>query len=497
MPVHRFLPQALLACWLFLSAMNANAQGWTDLLADDSLEAWRGYNQEDVPAGWQVKDGVLTRSGQSVTLITREQHENFEFAFEWKISSGGNSGVLYHVLEEEGPPYHTGPEYQVLDNEAHGLKATANTASGALYGLYPPAVDASKPAGEWNTGKIVANGPRVEHWLNGQKVLECELGSDDWYERVSETKFAVWPKFGKSSRGHLALQDHGHEVSFRKLRIRSLPVNESPESSAIRAPRVLFVCQSAGFRHSTVTRKSRVQMSHSEKVMKELGIKSGDFRVDCTQDVEADFKPELIENYDVVMFFTTGKMFGNEQVLPIPQDTLDWFLNDWLRRKGNGFLGVHAATDTFADYQPYWDMIGGSFAGHPWTAGHTVSITVHDTEHPAMRPWGSSFVIQDEIYRFKNWQPEKVRVLMSLDMANTELKEPYHVPICWVKPYGEGRVMHMSLGHREDVWSNEKYQQSLLGGIHWLLGKEEGDATPNPELSAEEEEKARAAAPAE
>ena len=102
--------------------------------------------------------------------------------------------------------------------------------------------------------------------------------------------------------------------------------------------------------------------------------------------------------------------------------------------------------------------------------------------------------LKDEIYRFKNWQPEKVRVLMSLDMAKTNKKEPYHVPIAWVKNYGEGKVFHMSLGHREDVWTNPTYMQSMLGGIKWIIGQEQGDATPNPDLSAAEEKKAKEAA---
>ena len=98
---------------------------------------------------------------------------------------------------------------------------------------------------------------------------------------------------------------------------------------------------------------------------------------------------------------------------------------------------------------------------------------------------------RDEIYQFKNWQPEKVKVLMSLDMAKTDLKKPYHVPILWVKEYGEGKAMHMSLGHREDVWTNPTFMESLLGGIKWMLGETEGDATPNPELSAAEDRLAK------
>ena len=249
--------------------------------------------------------------------------------------------------------------------------------------------------------------------------------------------------------------------------------------------RILFVTQSEGFRHPTVTRKES-DLSHSERVMKELGVRTGEFRVDCTQDVTTDFTPELLEHYNVVMFFTTGN-------LPISEETLEWFLNDWLKQPGHGFLGVHAAADTYHDYEPYWDMIGGTFDGHPWNSNTEVAIKVHDQSHPASKPWGEQFRITDEIYQFKHWQPEKVRVLMSLDMEQTNLKKPYHVPVLWVKEYGQGRVMHMSLGHREDVWENPKYQESLVGGIRWLTGQEEGDATPNPELDAEQNKLAKAA----
>jgi len=248
--------------------------------------------------------------------------------------------------------------------------------------------------------------------------------------------------------------------------------------------RILMVTQSAGFRHGSVNRGDK-PLSPAERVMTELGVSSNLFRVDCTQDVAADFTREKLENYNIVMFYTTGK-------LPIKQDDLDYFFNDWLKQEGHGFIGTHSAADTYKDYKPYWDMIGGTFNGHPWGAGSTVTITVHDPDHPVAKPWGKEFTLKDEIYQFKNWQPEKVRVLMSLNMAKTQLKKPYHIPICWVKEYGKGRVMHMSLGHREDVWTNPTYQQSLLGGVKWILGHEKGEAKPNPDLSEAQEKKAKA-----
>ena len=221
---------------------------------------------------------------------------------------------------------------------------------------------------------------------------------------------------------------------------------------------MLFVTQSAGFKHGSVTRNEN-QLSPAERAMTDLGISSNLFRVDCTQDAGSITKEQL-DNYDIVMFYTTGD-------LPFADDVRDYLFNDWVKQKGHGFIGAHSAADTYHNYEPYWEMLGGTFNGHPWGSNQTVTVTVHDTEHPVSKPWGDEFEITDEIYRFKHWQPEKVHVLMSLNMAKTDLKEPYHVPIAWVKNYGEGKVLHMSLGHREDVWTNPKYM-AVAAGWHQM-----------------------------
>ncbi len=244
--------------------------------------------------------------------------------------------------------------------------------------------------------------------------------------------------------------------------------------------RILFLTQSFGFKHGSVSRKDD-KLAPAERAMTELGVSSGLFRVDCTQDAKQDFTKENLQNYDIVMFYTTG----GRKSWPVSDETFDYFFNDWLKQMGHGFIGAHSGADTMADYKPYWDMIGGSFDGHPWGAGETVTITVQDKEHPISKPWGDEFTIKDEIYQFKNWQPEKVHVLMSLNMEKTNHKEARFVPIAWCKEYGEGKCFHMSLGHNEDVWTNPKYLASVLGGIKWILGQEKGDATPNPKLTAE------------
>jgi len=137
-------------------------------------------------------------------------------------------------------------------------------------------------------------------------------------------------------------------------------------------------------------------------------------------------------------------------------------------------------------------MIGGSFNGHPWGSRSTVTLSVHEPGHPVMTPFGNEYTIQDEIYQYKNWQPEKVRVLMSINMAKTKLKKPYHVPVAWCKNYGEGRVYVNNLGHREETWTNKVYLNSLLQGIKWINGQVDGSGEPNPELSSAQEKKAKA-----
>lgn len=257
-------------------------------------------------------------------------------------------------------------------------------------------------------------------------------------------------------------------------------------TSAAEKTRILMVTQSAGFRHGSVNRQQK-DLAPAEISMVQLGQTSELFTVDCTQDAAADFTKDNLQNYDIVMFYTTGK-------LPIAADDLDYFFNDWLKQKGHGFIGFHSATDTFKDYEPYWDMVGGSFNGHPWGAGTTVTISVHEPDHPTMQAFGSEFQIRDEIYQYKNWQPEKVRVLMSLNMSKCQPAKPYHVPVAWVKNYGEGRVFVNNLGHNESTWRDERFLKSVTAAVKWVRGELDGPAEPNPQLSASQEELAKRSA---
>lgn len=186
------------------------------------LAEWRAYKGTGIPAQWTIQDGVIQHTPGGGDLVTTEEFQNFDLQFEWQIAPGGNSGVMYRVNEAFPAPYQSGPEYQILDNAtADGHDDPLQTAAGC-YGLYAPTV-AAKPAGEWNTARIVVDGSHVEHWLNGRKVVEYEIASADWQARVAKSKFAAWPEFAASAKGHIDLQDHGSPVAYRNLRIKILP----------------------------------------------------------------------------------------------------------------------------------------------------------------------------------------------------------------------------------------------------------------------------------
>lgn len=195
------------------------AAGWRLLFDGKSTNGWRGYRKTE--ADWKVADGALAPDPKtSGDLITQAQYGSFELSFEWKISPRGNSGVMYHVIETPERSYHSGPEYQVLDN-SRGEPPLQR--AGALYDLYAPTVDAPKPVGEFNQSRLIVNGGQVEHWLNGRKVVAYELGSPDFKARVAGSKFAAWPAFAANPKGHIALQNHGDDVWYRNLKIRELP----------------------------------------------------------------------------------------------------------------------------------------------------------------------------------------------------------------------------------------------------------------------------------
>jgi hypothetical protein len=199
------------------------AQGWRLLLDGRSTAGWRGFKSDSMPQGWQIEDGALTRVAAAGDIVTDDQFESFELSLEWRVDAGGNSGIFYRVTDAGGAVYETGPEMQVLDDERHPDGKSPLTSAGSVFGLYPAPRGVVKPAGEWNAARIVVRGMHVEHWLNGQKIAEYELGSPDWKARVAASKFKQWPGYGRAITGRIALQDHGDRVAYRDIKIRVLP----------------------------------------------------------------------------------------------------------------------------------------------------------------------------------------------------------------------------------------------------------------------------------
>lgn len=197
--------------------------GWRSLFDGESLNGWRGWRQADPPAGWRAKEGVLERGAGGGDLTSVEEFADFEFAFEWRVASGGNSGVMFRASEDHGAPYETGPEFQILDNRAHADGKNPLTSAGSNYALNAPPFDATFPPGQWNRARILVRGGQVEHWLNGHQQCAYELWSEEWKSAVASSKFSKMPAYGLNKSGHIVLQDHGDPVSFRSLRLRVLP----------------------------------------------------------------------------------------------------------------------------------------------------------------------------------------------------------------------------------------------------------------------------------
>jgi hypothetical protein len=199
------------------------AAGWRPLFDGTSLAGWHNYHKTGAPTGWRASNGELQRIGPGGDLVTDEEFANFELALDWKVGPGGNSGVMYRVNDGGETAYMTGPEMQVLDDARHADGSNPLTSAGAVYGLYPAPRGLARPAGEWNAARLVVNGNHVEHWLNGVRLAQYELGSTEWEQKVAASKFKQWPGYGRSARGRIALQDHGDPVSYRNVRIRVLP----------------------------------------------------------------------------------------------------------------------------------------------------------------------------------------------------------------------------------------------------------------------------------
>ena len=195
------------------------AEGWELLFNGKDLSKFRNYKGKGVSDKWVVKDGAFTLTEKGgKDIITKEQFGAFEIKLDYNISKGGNSGLMYHVTETEQTPWRTGPEIQIQDNiDGHDPQK-----AGWLYQLYPSKVDATNPPGEWNTLHIIISPEKCVHYMNGEKYCEYVKGSADWDAKVAASKFSKFENFGKPTKGHINLQDHGNVVSFRNVKVKRL-----------------------------------------------------------------------------------------------------------------------------------------------------------------------------------------------------------------------------------------------------------------------------------
>lgn len=207
------------------------SEGWQLLFDGKTLNGWRDYNGTELTGPWEVKDGCIYAEGEGNDangyIVTDKIYENFELSWDWKISKGGNSGVLYHVVESPlfKVPYVTGPEYQLIDDVNFPEKLEDWQRCGVDYAMHLPDFSTIKvnPAGEWNNSKIVFNNGHVEHWMNGEKIIEFEAWTEDWFTRKNSGKWANAPEYGIARKGVICLQDHGYPAWFRNIKIKELP----------------------------------------------------------------------------------------------------------------------------------------------------------------------------------------------------------------------------------------------------------------------------------
>jgi len=222
----RLIRTGLIVCLTLSGTAVPQAQpksGWKVLFDGTSLNAFRGYKSDAVPKGWVIEDGTLTKHERVADIVSKDEFGDFELSIDWKIGEAGNAGIFYRGTEEYDHIYWSAPEYQLLDDAKAADNKTRLTCAGAAYAIYPSPPGHLKPVGQWNNTRIVVNGNHVEHWLNGFKLLEYELGSPDWEAKVKASKFKDWPNYGKAKRGRIAMQgDHEGDLAFRNIRIREL-----------------------------------------------------------------------------------------------------------------------------------------------------------------------------------------------------------------------------------------------------------------------------------
>lgn len=409
---------------------DAGESQWTDIFNGRNLDGWhvRGDGK------WSVEGGVLVGRDGVSHLYSDGEYENFELRAKTWINKKGNSGLYFRANPPQNNPdsWPDGYEAQIDHNDPKNF-------TGSLY------------AKAWPEKLIT----REEEWFDYN--VRC-VGNDIWIAINGQTML-------KTSRdefdaGHIALQGHhpGSEVRWRDIQIRPLPESNPIFEEVVR---VFYSTHSAGYRHDV--------LPLSREIMAALDEKHDWLQLQSSDDI-ADLTPEVLAKTDVVMFYTTGELPMSEQQR---QALVEFCAN------GGGFVGVHSATDTFYEWPWYWQHVGGSFNGHPWH--EEVTIDVIDPLHPTMHAFETddAFTITDEIYMFKNRSTDR-HLLMRLDGDAVEDKASGTFPeIAWTRVSPTGRAFYTSLGHRADVWRDERFQNHLLTGLRWASGSQQAPASLN------------------
>lgn len=413
---------------------------WTPLFNGVDTAGWtkRGGGT------WTAEGGTLVGRDGPGHLFTDRVFTDLELRAFVRVNARGNSGLYFRVRPRPEDPdtWPAGFEAQVDNHDPKNF-------TGCVYDKAWPRTPAPITRDEaWFDYRVLAVGDRVRTWINGVPMVDATLA--DFKD------------------GHVALQTHhqGNVIQWRDLRVRDLS-GRSQGSLGLprrRAPgepvRVLFTTRSMGFEHDVLPEARRI-MQEADAAHDWLTVNA----TDAIDEIAGQNLPGALERYDVLMFFTTGRL---------PIDTA--LLEEWVRN-GGAFVGVHSATDTLSLDGRYVRLVGGVFDGHPWN--EDVALRIDDPAHPAMAPFlGSAsgspaptFRLADEIYQFKHLAPDR-GVVLSLAPGNPKMEPGRDYPLAWTRQPGQGRVFYTALGHRPEVWRDRRFVDHVLAGIRWAARAE-------------------------
>ncbi len=243
-----------------------------------------------------------------------------------------------------------------------------------------------------------------------------------------------------------------------------------------RPVRVLYLSQSVGFVHETV-RRPPGGLAPSEIAIQQMARDSGAFTVELSQDAR-DITADRLNGLDVLVFSTTG-------ALPIDPPAWDAVIA-WIKSGRGGFVGIHSAADTALAFDggeaAYVDLLGGKFDGHPWTEGTPIRLANLEPDHPLAAMWPNGADYAEEIYQYAGFDPDRVRVLQTLDMRAGPLRRPYPVPVTWVRQVGQGRVFYTNLGHTPSTWNDPRFRSQIIEAVRWTGNRTQAEAVPNRDV---------------